>query len=216
MNKRFAMLVLGFIAFKTATAQTEKGTQNLGATFGITTSKTTYDYPDAETVNYDYKSTNYQIIPNYSYFIADKLDLNVNAGFAYTKTTNDAPNASPVEQNGKTWSASVGLRKYFLFDNKIGIRTGPYLGYSHNNANYSAFAGTNNESNTKTQTYTGGLNLDFVFYPVKNIGLAARLADLSYSHQRINNSSNPTSKANTFNFSVTNNILLSVYYVFGK
>jgi hypothetical protein len=98
-----------------------------------------------------------------------------------------------------------------LFDNKIGIRTGPYFGYQKSKSSYIY---TTNQDNYSNDIYQGGLSMDFVYYPAKNIGLAAGLGNLSYAHQK--NIGYNEGSSNTFSLSFANSLSLSVYYVFGK
>ena len=211
MNKHIVAFILCFIAFKNVSAQTERGSQNLGASFGIFTSKQTTDGAD-----YTTKGTGYSISPNYSFFIADKLDIGTSLGFyrSVTKIENYSP--YNIQLTNRELSATVFIRKYFLYGNKIGIRTGPFLTYTH----YKTQATSNNSDyNTlyKSNYYRGGVNLDFVYYPAANIGLAANIGDISYVHQKgeLTNAPGPTN-SNTFNLRFMDNLSLSIFYVFGK
>ncbi|GAA4327964.1 hypothetical protein GCM10023149_31740 [Mucilaginibacter gynuensis] len=211
MNKHIVAIVLCFIAFKNASAQTEKGSQNLGASFGISTTTYTTEGYDSKT-----KGTSYNISPNYSYFIADKLDIGTSLGFNRVVSTVKNSNPTNIKQINRELSASVFLRKYFLYNNKIGIRTGPYFTYTHNKS------GTTNadaiyNSNYKSNYYRGGVNLDFVYYPTTNIGLAAGIADISYIHEKAEASNSlGAANSNTFNLRFMDNLSLSIFYVFGK
>ncbi|MBB6108507.1 autotransporter domain-containing protein [Mucilaginibacter lappiensis] len=214
MFKKLLLVVLSVIALQTVKAQTEKGNQLLGATFGVsfTNSNTrSVDLDNNISDNSKGKLTSYSISPSYSYFIADKLDIGASVGYQYSNQKYDPSYGAQTQQQSKSFSASVFLRKYFLFDNKIGIRTGPYVGYQKQKLRY---VYTSNESNYNSDSYGGGVNLDFVYFPSKNIGLAAGLANLSYQHQKF--TGNSQGNANTFNLNFVNSFILSAYYAFGK
>ncbi|WP_419700461.1 hypothetical protein [Mucilaginibacter sp. NFX135] len=215
MYKKLLLVVLSVITLQAAKAQTEKGNQQLGATFGIsvTNSNTrSVDLDNNISDNSKGKLTSYSISPSYSYFIADKLDIGASVGYQSSNQKYDPFYSSQVQQQSKSFSATIFLRKYFLFDNKIGIRTGPYVGYQQQKQRY--VYTSNESSNYDSDSYSGGVNMDLVYYPSKHIGLAAALANLSYQHQKF--TGNSLGNANTFSLNFVNSFILSAYYAFGK
>jgi long-subunit fatty acid transport protein len=215
MYKKLILIVLSVITIHAAKAQTEKGSQNLGASFGVSVTNSNtrnFNYYDNTTsANSKGKLTTYSIAPSYSYFIADKLDIGAAIGYSYSNQKYDPALSSQIQQKNISYSANIFLRKYFLFDNKIGIRTGPYLDYQKNKQRYDY---TSNVSNYNSDSYGGGLSMDFVYYPAKNIGLAANLANLGYQHDKY--TEDTLGNANSFRFNFVNAIIFSVYYVFDK
>jgi hypothetical protein len=212
MYKKLLLVFVSIIAIQTAKAQTEKGSQMLGASFGVSTSKSNTAYFDQSTNTYNNnnaKTTSYSFSPNYSYFIADKLDIGVGAGYSRLKQENSSYNVSPLSQTGNTFYAGIFLRKYFLFENKIGIRTGPNLSYQKTEQKL-VFDG-NFSSDYHSTSYGGGVGLDFVYFPVKRLGLTALLGNINYSHQK--NSGTRQGSANDFNLNFANSLTLSVNYV---
>ena len=214
MYKKTLLVVLSVITLQAAKAQTEKGNQQLGATLGFSTSTSNsqnyLSYSNTYTGNVKGKTTSYSIFPSYSYFIADKLDLAVGLGYGYNHMTNN-PNDNNSNSDSRNYFGTISLRKYFLFDNKIGIRTGPYFTYQKTKNSY---AYSSNSASYSSDNYGGGLGMDFVYYPAKNIGLAAGLANLNYTHSK--NKGDTLGSSDNFNLSFVNNLQLSVYYVFGK
>jgi hypothetical protein len=214
MYKKLLLVLLSIITIQAAKAQTEKGSQNLGATFGVSTTSSTIKDFNASTNSYGNdvkgKITSYTIMPSYSYFIADKLDIGIGLGYGYNHSKSE-PNDNYSNSTNRNYFGIISLRKYFLFDNKIGIRTGPYLNYERTKSSY---AYTSNSGSYNRDTYGGGLSMDFVYYPAKKIGIAAGLANLGYSHQK--NTGSSVGTTNTFNLTFVDNLALSVYYVFGK
>jgi hypothetical protein len=215
MYKKLILIVLSVITIHAAKAQTEKGSQSLGATFGVsvTNANTQNISPiDNSSTSTKGKLTTYSLSPSYSYFIADKLDLGAGIGYSFSKQTYDPPNTQ-VLQRTLNYSANIFLRKYFLFDDKIGVRTGPYLNYQKSKQRYT-YSTDIGDSNFNTDTYGGGLGMDFVYFPAKNVGLAATIANLSYQHTKYTDST--IGDSNQFSFSFVNYLAFSVYYIFGK
>jgi len=222
MYKKLLLAFVSIIAIQTAKAQTEKGSQMLGASFIISTTSSdikalnpgnnTYELRIHEKLSY------YNIAPTYSYFIADKLDIGVSVGYTHVSQKDDVVDVNGSDFSNKTngFSGAVYLRKYFLYENKIGIRTGPFFDYEHSNTTQSSYNDPENDNHANT--YTGGVGLDFVYFPVKKLGLSAGIGNLNYSHRTAVAGSNDASKitSNSFNLNFANSLTLSVNYVFGK
>ncbi|MFD0766670.1 autotransporter outer membrane beta-barrel domain-containing protein [Mucilaginibacter lutimaris] len=215
MYKKLLLVCVSAITIHTAKAQTEKGSQMIGASFGFSTSTSNFKTFDAS-INalgptQHSKFTTYNIGPDYSYFIADNLDLGAGVSYGYSKQENEAGFTFPNEQRSRAFNAGLYLRKYVLFENKIGIRTGPYLNY--NMTKLTAFdSGNPSYYNNTNKTYSGGIGLDFVYFPVKKLALAARMGNINYSHQKMEGYTEGTS--NGFNASFVNGVNFSVNYVF--
>jgi hypothetical protein len=142
------------------------------------------------------------------------LDVGLAVGYAYSSYKYENGVSSSQGQTNKNFFSSINLRKYFLYDNKIGIRTGPYFSYARYNQSYTYSTSSQYNSNIDGNVYTGGIGLDFVYYPIKKLGLAATMGNLSYLYQNTNGRTDGTN--NSFNLSFANSLLLSVNYVFGK
>jgi hypothetical protein len=158
------------------------------------------------------RETSYHLTPNYSYFLSDKLDIAVGLGYGRAKSTyNDNIIGQPVSSISKGFNGRIALRRYFLFENKIGIRTGPYFLYDLVNRDSKYTDGF--VTKERIYSYSGGLSVDFVYYPTSHIGLAAMLGNISYNHQK--NKGDTRSTANGFGVNLINNLSLSVFYTFG-
>ena len=218
MYKKLLLVFLSIIAINAAQAQTEKDNQSLGLNFGLSTNNSNTRTLNYNTNNYDTevkgKQKNYSISPTYSYFIADKLDVGLAVGYSYSSNKYDNSSFSPQDQSGKSFFSSINVRKYFLYDNKIGIRTGPYLSYQRLSQSYTYSSNSQLNYNTNSNVYTGGVGIDFVYYPLKKLGLAATMGNLNYSHQ--NTTGNTDGTYNSFNLVFANSLIFSVNYVFGK
>src|ERR1700739_925826 len=124
MKKNLFLAVAFLFAAKLATAQTEKGTLNLG--FNLTVAHQDQSGTQLNTNDNSYdainnKATQLNIGPSYSYFIANKLDLGVDLTYSRF-SADDSPNYSPEKQVGNTYSGDIFLRKYFMCSDKFGFR----------------------------------------------------------------------------------------------
>jgi hypothetical protein len=170
------------------------------------------------------KTTNFNIGPNYSYFIADNLDIGAALSYGSSSTTNTTENFAttnnnyPVKEFSDNYSGSFYIRKYFIYKNKIGFRTGAYLGFSGGTGK-NTYTASNAlyDFNSKTNYYSAGSNLDLVYYASKKLGISATIANLEYYHYTANNTTQGHDSGDSINFSFINNGLsLSVFYVFGN
>lgn len=228
MNKKLTLIIFALIGSITLKAQTQKGDQLLGGNIGFSIANGNTDYANFNNSSYNYsgktKTNSFSIGPNYSFFIADDLDLGASAGYATQKTTynysvyNPATTILVNENKIQSVSGSVYLRKYFLYKQKIGVRTGPYAQYyssKYQNTYLDPSAVNNNTQ--KGYTVNAGLILDLVYFPTRRIGIASNLGSLAYSHYDIKNDSQSFSnhdKSNTFGLGFTSALNLSVFYCF--
>ena len=220
--KKTIFLIAAFVfAAVIAHAQTEKGSQTLGASLGFSYNKNSgfnFNPYDNSSSSADSKSTNFTIGPSYSYFIADKLDLGATV-FYNTSTSDYTPAPNNLSRlSANSFGGMAFLRKYFLHDGKIGVRTGPYIGYdrSRNTLIYSAnIIGAN--QNNETDNYRVGGRLDLVYFPSKRFGFSATLASLDYVHYKTDAGVQGHASGNTADLNlINNNLQLSVFYAFGS
>jgi len=224
MYKKTSFIILALLGAFTVNAQTQKGNQLLGGSIFFSTSKNTNDYfvnPDYQyNASNERKFTGFSIGPSYSYFVANNLDLGFNAGYNTSKITYTYPsgniNNQPGEAKTNGYSASVYLRKYYLYNNKIGIRTGPFAQYSYSRQKekYANPNPYNNEYDKKD--FGAGLGLDLVFFPTRHLGFSTTIGTLAYSHSDREQYNNHY-KDDSFNLSLaTSGLTLSAFYAFGK
>lgn len=230
MTKKLILLVLTVLGTFAAKAQTQQGNQLLGGFLNLNTEKTNYVN---RATGYDvYGNTNYYpytatsktnafgIGPVYSYFVANNLDLGVTLGYNASKESVGVDvNNAPMNTYGKahSYAASVYLRRYFLYNDKIGIRTGPFAsyGYTKNEVDYDANPSANTFGDEKT--LTAGIGVDLVYFPTRRLGLASSLGSLSYQHDDNSLNVNSHYKTNSFGLNLaTTSLTFSMFYVFGK
>jgi hypothetical protein len=220
MKKSILLIAVFLLAAVISHAQTEKGNQTLG--FNLQ-----YSYNnnggininpfDNSITNTNNKYTVFSIGPAYSYFIADKLDLGATLSFGQTTYNYSSVTDDIEKQVTRNFDAMIYLRKYFMFHDNFGLRTGPFVAYTKSE-NTNTYTGTasGNDTDSKTNQYDAGLRLDMVYYPSKHLGLAATLANLDYSHSTTDNGAQGHTSGDGVNLAFINNGLsLSVFYVFG-
>jgi len=223
MNKSFIFIAALLFIFQVSRAQTEKGAQTLGADIQILSStNTTVSTSPGVLSSYTTttKNTNFNLGPNYSYFIANQLDIaaSLNYASAVNNNTDNLNSFNPSKQHSTGYGAKLSLRKYFMYTDKFGIRTGPFIDYSKTNETdtYSGASAIDNSTN-KTDNFNAGVNLAVVYYPSKRLGVSASLASLNYNHYKTDSGNQGHSSGDDVNFNFINDGLsLSIFYVFGK
>jgi hypothetical protein len=226
MKKVLILITAIVFAYQVSNAQTEKGSQTLGINFGFSSSNSN-DY----TINPGNNATStlttsinsFNIGPTYSYFIANNLDIGASLSYSTSSTTNTTESVTttndsyPTNVSSSNFTGTLFIRKYFMFQNKIGVRAEGYAGLSAGSSKdtyTTTFAAYNFKSNTNY--YSGGAALDLVFFPSKNLGVSASLANLEYYHYTANNTTQGHDNGDNFTFSFVNNgLTFSVFYVFG-
>ncbi len=222
MKKALLLIAVLLLTTLISLAQTEKGSQTLGLNLGLTYSKGSTFTTDPNTGGY-YKgatqTTVFNIGPTYSYFIADKTDIGGYFSYSLSNVSYPYYPNSLSKASAHAYAGGVFLRKYYMFGNKIGIRTGPYLDYNRvdNHTIYQPAIPGNNINSNLTQTGDIGMLLDLVYYPVKHLGFTARIANLAFSHYATHDSFADSSSGNGVNFNLISSALsLSVVYAFAK
>lgn len=208
--KKISIFILLLTLTVAANAQTGKGSQSLGLYViydHINSESNNADYPQADTKT---KFRSFAIGPNYSYFIANNLDLSLGVQYNYGKNESAGTNSN-LHNTIQGYGGVIALRKYFLYNNKIGIRTGPFASYQFLKIDANSIY----LNNTRLTDYSGGINADFVYYPAKNFAVTALLGGLAYTHNKTTGGINHT-KADAVRLNFANNVSLTVSYVFGK
>jgi hypothetical protein len=219
MKKQHIIAVAILFTAKLATAQTEKGTQNIGLNFTAEHSTSNGTIEDNTTFlpqTSDYSNIGLGI--NYSYFIADKLDVAADLSYShdYNGGTSDYAIATQIDHN---YAADIFIRKYFMCSEKFGFRAGPYADYSYGNTSYESGPNdpVNEVGHSSEHNIGGGLRLEMVYYPLKHLGLSAMLLDANYSHSMDHNIDSGKDNSNNYNLNLLGNVTaVSLFYVFGK
>lgn len=226
MNKFLILMVALVCIFKFSNAQTEKGSQTAGINLSYSGTRYNDNYFDnsgSPTSLNKVKNTQFTVGPLYSYFIADRVD--VGASFSLTSyasnTTRTDISFPGTSFHNRSSEATVFVRKYFLYEGKIGIRTGPYAGYNWTYQGYGSGNGLVDPgvTNYRSHGYEAGAKLEAVYFPSKRLGVSAMVANLAYQHftgRNFTNSGIERTEGDDVNIYFVNNLSLSLFYIFGK
>lgn len=221
MKKTLALAAAIVLAGQISNAQTQKGKQTLSINANYNDSKRSDNTSQATySVTQENKYTNLSIGPSYGYFVADGLELGGSLSYNYARQTSNNysyPNTNISESKNNSFGVSAYFRKYVLYKNKVGFRTGPYATYQWGKNDYGSIPGT--AFSTKSTGYVAGANFDLVYYPTERFGVAATIANVSYSSNKSNVSTNVVDNhTNDHNFAArffNSGLALSVFYTFG-
>jgi len=222
MYKKHILLlaaVFGTLALK---AQTNKGDQYLGGSSSFLAVNQTTDYSQSPyyPISYTQKTQSHllRVGPVYGFFIANNLDVGINLGYAHEKTdyTYSANSYSNTQYLGNIYYGGLYVRKYFLYDNKIGFRTGLYGEYEQiKSVSKSADANSAPDQFENYHLQNAGLTFDIVYFPFRRFGLTTTIGGLGYTH--IDDQQNYIhDKQNNFGWYLTSSLNVSFFYCFGK
>ncbi|RYY29600.1 MAG: hypothetical protein EOP41_02360 [Sphingobacteriaceae bacterium] len=228
MKKHVTLIVSLFLFYTIATAQTQKGNQLLGGNISFLAASGTSDYSNFNNPAYNYsnknKTTSFGIGPVYSYFLADQLDLGVTLNYGTSITTfnysagNPTLTTLPNKISNQSYIGGVYLRKYFLYKQKAGIRTGPFAEYQRFKYNNEYLGPQTNYNNIQSgNSISAGLGLDLVYFPTSRFGIFANLGAVNYTHYTTEYqyfSDLQSNKANSFGLRLTTALNLSLVYSF--
>lgn len=221
--KKLTLLLLAALSGLTASPQTEKGKHWIGGSFALSHNKveetSTAESPIFGATR---KQNSYQVGPSYSYFVADKLSVSANVGYTHSHLDQTYYNNPTLQINNSTsettsngYFASVAMNKFFLYENKVGIKTGPYAQYNLTESKIRQ-SDTGDNVALESKGFAAGIGVDFVYFPVKKIGLVASLGTLAYSQTKFEGANN-TNKQTDLGLSFFSNAqTFSIVYIFGK
>jgi len=221
MNK-FLILIAAFLfSIQFSNAQTSAGSQTVGFNLGFGSAKST-ETPGPQQAGigsaFIERNHSFNFGPAYSYFIANDLDIGAAIDLMSVTETNEPNNFGyPLKYYNHQASGTVYARKYFLFKNKFGIRTGPFISYGKSTYNYTYDPAQNyNANNSTSRNLDVGLKVEMVYYTSKKLGFAATLANLQYSHATSQGWYQLNQSSDQFSFySGTSAIYISMFYTFG-
>ncbi|MBB3059039.1 hypothetical protein [Mucilaginibacter gotjawali] len=221
MNKILILITAFLLTIQFSNAQTEKGSQTLGFNFGFGVGKTN-ESPGAQQTGdgspFVLRNNNFTFGPLYSYFIANGIDISLALNFAsISQTTSDNNFGYPVNYHDYQFSGTLYARKYLLYKNKFGIRTGPYISYGKGTTNFTYPPGDNfNDNSYTSHNLTAGVKLEMVYYASKKFGFAATLANLQYEHYNSAGGNQLNQNGNNVSFYTgTTALQVSMFYTFG-
>lgn len=216
--KKILIIASILITANFAKAQTEKGTQTLGINlqYQHSNSTTTNIDPVSNSIFVqDQKSTTFNAGPIYSYFISNNFDLGGSLLYSANRNTYGEA-AGEQKQTNNSFGGTIFLRKYFMYQNKVGLRAGPYAAYSHSNSRSNNVPGyTAYDIKTTGDSYGAGINAELLYYPTNHLGVALTLANVNYNHFKSDSGDRGRSSGDSVNATFINSGLgLSVFYTF--
>jgi hypothetical protein len=221
MNKLLILITAFLLTIQFSNAQTSAGTQTLGFNLGFGSGKTN-EIPGIQETgigsSFVEHYNNFSFGPACSYFIADGIDIGVDLNFmSNTETNSDNNFGYPLKYHNYQVSGILYARKYFLYKNTFGIRTGPYIGYGKETTNYSYPSGENlNDNNYNSHNVNAGIKLEMVYYASKKLAFAATLANLQYEHYTSAGGNQLNQNGNSISlYTGTSALQISMFYVFG-
>ncbi len=208
MKKIVSGILLLLSVTITLRAQTAKGTRYIGGAMGLMYNKVRGSYEP------DTKNLFFSLAPQYSRFFADEWEAGGYLGYIYRKYEYESNSYSDLRDdfNSNGFSSGIFLRKYLMLSEKVGFRTGPYADFSYSWVDY----GDGQDENNYVKDVEAGIDLGIVFFPVKNLGLSANLAQISYSYNNNKSSRDHYFRNKTFDAGLTSQLNLSVFYILGK
>ena len=221
MKKLVILFAVFLFACTASQAQTSKGDQTLGVNLGFSSLSSNQTSPDQNIITGNDvnsgKITEIGIGPSYSYFIANKLDIGASLNYSYYNA-NNIFNGTLSKQTNYGYSSEIFLRKYFMYTEKFGIRTGAFITYDwqQQKMTYPQNDDIPNSKNT-TNDYGAALDLQLVYFPTKHLGFSATLADLSYNHYKTNSGAQGDNSGDNvvFNY-MSDGLSASIFYIFGN
>ncbi len=212
-KKSLILFAAALLTFNLSQAQTSQGTRYLGLNLGFSSWQTSSPYAPGTPQTPDVtKSSGFNVGPTYSRFFWNNTDIGARLSYSSSTSSESNPFYNDLHSSSNAIFASVYARRYFLIDEKIGFRAGPYVSFLRMQTNNTYTA--DDIQHTTTRETDAGLNMDLVFYPVKRLGFAATIADMHFAHSTTNQSAMDSSN-NGFVFNtVTSGLSLSAFYIF--
>lgn len=199
-------------------AQTAAGTQNLGFNLGFYSNKSDNVFinpGDLSRQTYVARLTILNLGPAYNYFIKNNVDIGATVIYSSYLTNYSGDLNGRVKQSNNDFGGTIFVRKYVLYENKIGFRAGPYLGYDRGVQKVTNIPTQSTyDLNSNTNNYSAGLRFDMVYYPLKRVGFSATLANLMYTSYKSDNTTQGSDSGNSFNLNlVTSGLQLSAFLI---
>ena len=183
MKRNLLHLALLFIAATTVQAQTPitAGTISLGGGIGYSRHSDKKEFPTGSTSSTSESvSSQFQVSPAVSYFIADNLAIGLNLG--YTAIRNQFTSGITGVTNSLDPNTTLRVGPYVQYYNMLGDHFGILgtlgAGYQHGVTN--GYVTRNVTYQTKTNGYYASLTPGLIFFPIPKLGISASIGSLAY------------------------------------
>ncbi len=205
--KKLLFTLLFFAVIGSASAQVGKGQFYIGGSLNYNYdeagSSSVITYPQGTTYYNNGKITDFQISPDFGFFLSDKWAIGIQIGYTRTSGTEtnyyvagDSSTASYYSTDKYSSSAlgiGIHLRYYCMFTDKIGFF--PQFGITT----------SNDLKDFNTGTLSIGGNPNIVFFPTKHLGVNLGFGNIAYNHAY-------KGGGNNFNLGLNTNIGFGLNY----
>jgi opacity protein-like surface antigen len=173
--KKISLILLAMFSLNWANAQIEKGSMYLGGTFLI--SSTTFQ-EDGD----DDKISSFSILPNFGYFVSDKLSIGLQAGYTQEKEKNVNGVNSSTNTSGlflvaptlRYYVPTASENFFFFAQFQVGLGFG-------NNKEEVRVGNTTLSTSSKASSFNLGLSPGFAFFPTKKWAIELGFQGISYN-----------------------------------
>ncbi|MFD0765340.1 hypothetical protein ACFQZI_10795 [Mucilaginibacter lutimaris] len=210
MKKLLLTAITSVFILGAAQAQVGKGHKFIGGSFNFSYDEDgtvqNFNFDSGVTQYFNYKITNFNISPEFGFFVGNKLAIGIQPGYSRvsgTETSNFYSATTPASNYSYTnkyhtdiVGLAINLRYYCMVNDKFGFYPQMGVSTSHvandfTNGHFAAYAGPN-----------------VVFFPSPKVGLNMGFGNISYQY-------NYLSHSNFVNASLNNNFNFGVNYYFG-
>src|ERR1700743_3283059 len=198
--KKYLFTLLVFAIIGSASAQVGKGNFYIGGSLNYNYDEagtsSVISYPEGTTYYNNGKITDFQISPDFGFFLSDKWAIGIQIGYSRTSGTesntyvaNDTVSSyySMDKYSSSALGIGIHLRYYCMFTDKIGFF--PQFGITT----------SNDLKDFNTGTLAIGGNPNIVFFPTKHLGVNLGFGNIAYTHAY-------KGGANNFNLGLNTNI----------
>lgn len=166
--KKIALIVMAMFSFTWLTAQVEKGSMYVGGAFEI-------NNRNEEEGGGDFKVNTLTIVPNFGYFLSDKVSIGLGIGYSHTafkNTINDNKTSNSqflIRPNLRYYLATSNEKFYFFGQLQFG------LGFGQNKQENGNLTIT-----SKSRSFLLSLSPHFIYFPTKRWGVEMSFRGISY------------------------------------
>ncbi|MCU0443279.1 MAG: porin family protein [Microscillaceae bacterium] len=182
--KKTAFIILAMVVFDWANAQIEKGSMYLGGSFGI--SSTTI-----QTNNNDRKVSSFSLVPNFGYFVTDKISVGL--GIGYEQSRNDLiPGVGTATDTRGLFIIAPAARYYVPLTSENFFFFAQFqVGFGFGNRKFEDRVGSATFTvESKSRSFGLGLSPGFAFFPTKKWAIELSFEGISYRSFDPNTDSN--------------------------
>jgi len=205
--KRYLFTLLFFAIVGTASAQVGKGQFYIGGSLNYNYDEagtsSVISYPQGTTYYNNGKVTNFQISPDFGFFLSNEWAIGIQIGYTRTSGTETSQYLA-IDSTSQSYTYShkyssdalgigIHLRYYCMFTDKIGFF--PQFGVTTSN--------DLNDFNSGTLSIGGNPNI--VFFPTKHLGINLGFGNLAYNMDY-------KTKNKSFNLGLNTNIGFGLNY----